>query len=166
MPRDAVFTKILQIGLVVRDLDAAMRKQWEIFGIGPWSVYTMNEENMRDTKIRGKPCTFSMKVALAMLDDMQIELIQPLDEDGIYTEFLREHGEGMHHAACAVADFQRTIARLAQEGVQVLMEGVTEDGLGFAYLDTRNSLACITEIYDVPPELPKREPEYRYPAET
>lgn len=163
MSPEPVFSEVLQIGLVVKDVDQAMRKYWEVMGIGPWAVYTMSPDNMRDTMVHGQAREFAMKAAFAELGSMQIELIQPLDEVSIYAEFLKEHGEGLHHAACAVADFQGTIDRLAKEGVAVLTQGVTEQGMGFAYLDTQNAMSCITEIYDIPEDYEFPASEYVYP---
>ena len=32
--------QVLQIGVVVKDLQKAMERYWNIFGIGPWHIYT------------------------------------------------------------------------------------------------------------------------------
>ena len=39
MSRECTFTQTMQIGIVVRDLDAAMRKYVDDYGIGPWKTY-------------------------------------------------------------------------------------------------------------------------------
>jgi 4-hydroxyphenylpyruvate dioxygenase-like putative hemolysin len=39
------------------------------------------------------------------------ELIEPLDEEGIYARFLAEKGEGIHHVAVATPNFDETVAR-------------------------------------------------------
>jgi len=157
-----LFKKVLQIGFVVRDLEESVRKYNDVSGIGPWYFYTMDKSNMHDTKVNGQQAEFSMKVAFADLEGLQLELIQPLD-DNIYSEFLDEHGEGMHHIACDVEDFDQTIADLSQKGVKVLQEGVTDAGLGFAYLDTRRIMSCITEIYNIPKDIVYPAPEKIYP---
>ena len=38
------------------------------------------------------------------------ELIEALDEDGIYARFLAEKGEGVHHVAVATPDFDEAVA--------------------------------------------------------
>jgi hypothetical protein len=35
-PREPVFTEIMQIGIVVRDLEATVRRYVDDYGIGPW----------------------------------------------------------------------------------------------------------------------------------
>jgi methylmalonyl-CoA/ethylmalonyl-CoA epimerase len=163
MTANQLFKKILQIGFVVRDLEKSVRNYWEVSGIGPWSFYTMDQSNMLNTKVNGKDAKFSMRVALADLAGLQIELIQPIDGQNIYAEFLNEHGEGIHHIACAVDDFDKTIATLKNKGVNVIQEGITTAGLGFAYLDMRNEMACITEIYKIPAGATYPPPEKAYP---
>jgi hypothetical protein len=39
--RKELFTETMQIGIVVRDLDAAVRK-YEDYGIGPWQRHQLN----------------------------------------------------------------------------------------------------------------------------
>jgi methylmalonyl-CoA/ethylmalonyl-CoA epimerase len=144
-------------------LEESVRKYCDVYGMGPWFFYTMDESNMLNTKVNGKDAKFSMKVALTDLAGLQIELIQPIDDQNIYAEFLNEHGEGIHHIACDVDDFDQTIATLKNKGISVIQEGITTAGLGFAYLDMRNDMACITEIYKIPPGVNYPPPEKIYP---
>jgi len=37
--REPVFTQTTQIGIVVRDLDATLRRYADDFGIGPWTIF-------------------------------------------------------------------------------------------------------------------------------
>ena len=46
MMRDPAFTQTMQIGIVVRDLDATMRKYVDEYGIGPWKIYEFNRHDM------------------------------------------------------------------------------------------------------------------------
>lgn len=145
---EPVLKKVLQVGVVVRDLDRTMR-QYEGLGIGPWQVFTLDPSNMRDLKVRNQRVDFAMRVAFAKIGDFQWELIQPLDEKSIYSDFLREHGEGLHHVAFHVDDFGRAVEFFQEKGVGVLQSGEAP-GLGFAYLDTKEELSFIAEIYNLP----------------
>ena len=40
----AEIKQVLQIGIVVKDLQKAMKQYWEIFGIGPWHIYTSSPQ--------------------------------------------------------------------------------------------------------------------------
>ena len=54
-PREPAFTETLQIGIVVRDLDATMRSYVDNYGIGPWDIYEFNPGNLKDFHEYGQP---------------------------------------------------------------------------------------------------------------
>jgi hypothetical protein len=56
VPGKSVFKNILQVGIVVRDLDDAVRKYEETWGIGPWRIFTYDKSNMRETKGSRRVC--------------------------------------------------------------------------------------------------------------
>jgi hypothetical protein len=41
MGQKPVFEKIMQVAVVVRDIDASVRKWSDVYGIGPWSIYEL-----------------------------------------------------------------------------------------------------------------------------
>src|SRR5262249_47251327 len=54
-----------------------------------------------------------------------LELLEPLDDRSPHAEFLAERGEGMHHLAYLVADFDDQIAaaRGAEPPMDLLIDG-------------------------------------------
>ncbi|VTR98629.1 methylmalonyl- epimerase : Glyoxalase/Bleomycin resistance protein/Dioxygenase superfamily OS=Rubrobacter radiotolerans GN=RradSPS_2862 PE=4 SV=1: Glyoxalase_4 [Gemmata massiliana] len=46
--REPSFTDTMQIGIVVRDLDAAVRRYVEDYGIGPWQFWQLQPEDVKD----------------------------------------------------------------------------------------------------------------------
>jgi hypothetical protein len=48
--REPVFTETLQLGVVVRDLEATMRRYVDDYGIGPWEVYEFNAGNAEGSR--------------------------------------------------------------------------------------------------------------------
>jgi methylmalonyl-CoA/ethylmalonyl-CoA epimerase len=73
------------------------------------------------------------------------ELIEPLDEEGIYARFLAEKGEGIHHVAVATANFDETVARAERENNVILSGEVS--GAKFAFLATERDLGVILEVF-------------------
>jgi catechol 2,3-dioxygenase-like lactoylglutathione lyase family enzyme len=153
-----------QVCVVVRDLQAAVERYWNLFGIGPWQFYTFRAPELTDPVIHGKPQPYSMRIALAYMGDVQWELIQPLSGPSIYQEFLDDHGEGVHHVALGVDDYDDTIAAMRKQGVDVLMSGCW-NGTGFSYLDTEKNLGVIVELFKYAPEFVMPEPEATYPPQ-
>ena len=157
---------INQIALVVRDLDEAMRRYWNDLGVGPWRVYTYQAPLVKDMTYRGRRQDYRMRLALAPLSDVTIELIQPLS-DSIYTEHLQRKGEGLHHVGVTVPSLQEAVLSAAKLGFRVIQSGRGYgrggDG-GYAYLDTEDYLGMVVELIEATAERPV--PEQVYPSST
>ena len=158
---EPVFTDTLQVAIVVRDLDAALRTYVHEYGIGPWEIYEFNPENTKDMVKDDRPAAYSMRLALAMVGSTQWELIEPLDDRSIYADFLAKTGGGLHHVGVGVRDYGSALDTLRAKGHSVLMGGLY-NGVKFAYLSTDRDLGVITEIFDWPPGH-TQEPDAVYP---
>lgn len=143
--REAVFKDTLQIGFVVRDLDASIRNYVEHYGIGPWRIVECGPENAEDMITNDEPTTFAMRLAFAEVGRVEWELIQPLDERSHYAQFLATRGEGVHHIQVGVTDYANTVADLRRRGHSVLVGG-TFSGTEIVSLSTDRDLGVIIEI--------------------
>ena len=47
----------MQVAVLVRDMDAAMKRHWDVFKIGPWDIYTFDESKVQNYTYRGNPAT-------------------------------------------------------------------------------------------------------------
>jgi hypothetical protein len=97
---------VAQVGLIVEDLDKAVASYWRLLGIGPWHIYTYGKPLVKRMTYRGEPCEYKMRVALANIGPLRIELIEMLEGHTIYAEFVEEHGYGVHHFGVLVADME------------------------------------------------------------
>ena len=152
-----------QVAVVVRDLDASMKKYVEEFGIGPWNVYTFSPDWIQMT-FRGREQGYTMKLALAQVGEMMYELIEPVKGPNTYEEFLDEHGEGLHHLGYFVDDIDAAIEQMEKAGYQILQSGRgfgTNDDGAYAYFETESALGHIIEAIELPQELPP--PERTFP---
>ncbi len=143
-----LFTETLQIGIVVRDLEAAMRVHVERYGIGPWEIIDMSPANTTELTKDDKPTAYGMRIALTMVGSVQWELIEPTSGDNIYYEFLTTRGEGLHHVLVGVDSYRATIEEFKQRGDGTLMEGNYKDIVRYAYLPTDRDLGYVTEIFE------------------
>jgi catechol 2,3-dioxygenase-like lactoylglutathione lyase family enzyme len=152
-------SQLTQACIVVKDVQKTIESYWNIFGIGPWEVHEHGVPIIYKLTYRGKPGNFSHKVAFAMVGTGQLELIQPVSGGNIYSDFLAEHGEGLHHLQFQVSNLDETTKLMSKEGFPVLMGGRVGEG-AFAYYDTTEVLKCIWEVFQPPKKL---EPTYRWP---
>jgi len=154
-------TGINHVCVVTRDLDRLVHVYWEKYGIGPWSVYEFDSDNVRDMRSRGEPVAWSWRLAVAQVGQVQWELVEPLDGDSIYAQFLSENGPGLHHVGVAVASYEDALAEAARRGQDVLLGGEYK-GIDFAYLATDEDLGVITEIFSGAPG-EDQQPDATYP---
>ena len=82
------------MGIVVKDLDEAIRYYDTLFGWGPFQVREMDLKRFPGFVFRGQPGTGRFKVAIGRSGPMVIELFQPLEGESPYAEFARAKGAG------------------------------------------------------------------------
>lgn len=166
MPLEALAGReIGQIGIIVQDIDQAVRRYAKLWGLGPWSFYTYGPETVPHMTYRGADGAHSMRLALAG-DSPQMEFIEPLDGPSIYHEFIDGTGYGIHHVGVVVDHFDGAAKSMMDAGYAIVQSGsgFGLDGDGaYAYFDTEGDLDVILEIIERPRR--RREPEAIWPEE-
>jgi methylmalonyl-CoA/ethylmalonyl-CoA epimerase len=159
--------------IVTGDLDAAVRRWSDRYGVGPWRVFTYGRSNMEAT-MDGEPADFEMRVGLAELGPaFRVELIQPLDDRSLYAASLSKSGgtDHIHHLRLDVSDFAGSRNKLEALGLDVRLDatftGKHPDGdrVRGMYFDATGDLGFLLEIGDAPPSFSMPEPDYVYPPE-
>jgi hypothetical protein len=125
--------QLYQLGYVVADVEKAGRHYESAFGIGPFAGPIVVP--MKKAVFMGRTVNTKIKTAFAKSGEVQIELIQPLDGDNPYTEFLARRGEGIHHLGFKVADMEQAKAEFAKKGMQPFFH-CDLVVMKFAYYDT------------------------------
>ncbi len=145
--------KLLQLGIIVKDVEEAVKNYEEMLGIGPWQHGRVSTDNMPKMHIDGKPGVLDFKAAFCNCFGMQIELIEPVS-DSVYSKWLEEHGPGLHHIAVITNDpFKQVVEEhKALTGkdpwIWAKDTGAPEGrNLEFAYLDLVKELGLFVEIY-------------------
>lgn len=136
---------VRQIGFVVRDLDDSMQS-WLALGVGPW--FTIRNLRQSGCRYRGEPCEPTISIGFANSGSMQVELIQPHDDEpGIYRELFDAGREGFHQLAWWVTDFDAVMARAEAAGWPVVFSG--GDGVRFAYFELDPRISTIVEVTEL-----------------
>ena len=124
---------IAHIGIVVNNIEESKNYVTSLFGVDHWTVF--DYEATADTMIVGDP--FKLKIAGTMLGPVGIELIQPIESPhSVWGQFIKDHGEGIHHIAYKVRNFQDAVFKLEEDGAKVLVSVVPGAGTYWAYIAT------------------------------
>jgi methylmalonyl-CoA/ethylmalonyl-CoA epimerase len=135
--------EVSQIGVVVEDLDRVASFLESSFGLGPFRVEEVEAPNVWD---RGQEKHIKARLGFAMMGQVELELIHIVEGDSVHLEFLRQHGEGIHHLGFRVEDFEAKLERAKAMGFEVLQTGPV--GRFYAYLDTRREGGMIFELIE------------------
>jgi catechol 2,3-dioxygenase-like lactoylglutathione lyase family enzyme len=135
-----------QVCLVVEDVQKTIENYWLILGIGPWDVYQWQTPLLYDYRYYGKPAWSRAKVALTQVGSVQLEIVEHVDGDSIYQDFLKEHGEGLHHVKFVTENTDQILATLAQQGLPCIQSGCYGDTGHYNYVDTTGPLRAIWEF--------------------
>jgi hypothetical protein len=130
------------VGLAVHDLDDAMKRFGEQFGIEKWGMLASEVPST----YRGAETVAGIRSAFARQGALFIELVQPTT--GMFTAktFLEERGEGIYHLGYWVEDMAAVIDRADTLGIGVdWVFPVTGDPLA-VYLDAKQTLGVHIEL--------------------
>ena len=155
---------IAQVAIIVPNLEEAVENYWKLFGVGDWHFYTYGKPLVKRMSYQGQPSEYKMRVALSYLGPMRIELIEMVEGDTVYADFVKEHGYGVHHFGVLVENMGEAIAEAEAAGLRMTMDGAGfgYDGDGhYAYLDTEDKIGVTIELIERPKG--RMPPEKAYP---
>jgi methylmalonyl-CoA/ethylmalonyl-CoA epimerase len=157
---------IAQVCILVPKLEPVVEAYYQKFGIAPWHFYTYQKPFVKEMNYFGKPANYAARIALSFFGPMRIELIEPLEGNSVYADFISEHGYGVHHFGLLTDDMQKALQEADVAGMPMIMDGsgFGLDGDGhYAYLDTEKFIGVTLELIQRP--MNRAKPEKVYPPE-
>ena len=133
-----------QIGIVVKDLSKALPFYANIWKIGPFKIF---EPEYTEMTYRGKPGNFRIRAAIAPSGPIDIELIEPLSGQSVHADFLKDHGDGLHHLGFVVDRLAERVESMGKMGIEVLTGG-KRPGVTWVYLDTESLTGFPIELIE------------------
>ncbi|HYW24727.1 MAG TPA: methylmalonyl-CoA epimerase [Terriglobales bacterium] len=127
--------RISHLGLAVKDLDAAIQLYEQVFGLRIAHRWVAAADRM--------------EAATFHVGDLEIELMQPLDEDSPIGRFIARRGEGIHHIAYRVDDVAEALDRAREAGVATIDQVPRAGGDGrtrIGFLHPRSTFGVLTEL--------------------
>lgn len=142
----------VQLAYVVHDLDSTIQYWADTFNIGPFVVI---EKAVAGRKVihRGKVSTMEMSLAFSYIGDIQIELVQPTDnEPSPFREFLDSGQQGVHHHGFWPEDFEGACAKVESAGFRELCAIYLKDGeRNVVYYEPPAQIGGIVELVPMTP---------------
>lgn len=107
---------------------------------------------------RGKDVEMKIKIGFSRLGETQIEFIQWLEGDYMYSEFLNAGKEGMHHFGVYVEELEPYVEKMIKAGFEIIQSGQIATQK-FAYFDTTDVLGVMLELIQVTKKRTRRNRE-------
>ena len=130
------------IGIVVRDVDATIKFLSSTLNLGPWKIidFTQSEsELMVGQSVR-------LKVAYGKLGTTVLELLEPLEGEGVWSQFLENGTEGLHHLAFSVMNWDGMVSEMRDTGAEMIAGGHFQ-GKRWCYFHTKPG-GIVVELMD------------------
>lgn len=137
---------INHIGIAVRSIEA-QRPFYE----GVLGAEFEGYEEVASQKVR---------VAFFRVNDVRLELLEPLDPTSTVAAFLEKRGEGLHHLAFTVADIGARIAELKEAGLRMIDETPRPGAhhMQIAFVHPKSTFGVLTELCEPPHPTPASTP--------
>ena len=142
--------RMLHMGIIVNDINSSIDKWVQLLGLEKRPTVTIAEgHEANPTRYRGKPSNAKAKLAFLSLENIQIELIEPIgNEPSHWREFLDTHGQGVHHVAFKVEGMEETyIENFERNGIPLVQHGGW-DGGEYGYMDGLRTLGVMVELIE------------------
>lgn len=149
---------VTQIGMVVADIEKSTKNLSEVFGIKDWTFLDLDEQYFENTIFHDKPkdTKTHLKVATANAMGVNFELLEPVSGESTHMDFLKKHGEGIHHIsvpALSKDEFEKMMGRAKDAGVEIEMKSQLGKATTFTYFNMTDDIGFIFEAYTSNPNI-------------
>jgi methylmalonyl-CoA/ethylmalonyl-CoA epimerase len=136
--------RVDHIAIAVKSMEEALKNYQKILNVDHLEIEEVPNEKV--------------KVAMLMLQDTRIELMEPTSADSPISKFLQERGEGIHHIAITADDIEKDVARATASGMRML-GGLRTGSYGrrITFIHPKSLNGVLTEFCEAPPADSKEE---------
>lgn len=129
-----MFTKLLHIGIAVRNLEASVKVFSRLL-----NTAHVQRQTVPDQKVN---------IAFFHVGDTHLELTEATASDSPIAKFIEKRGEGIHHLSFEVEDIRAELKRLEEAGFLLIDREpkVGADGYWVAFLHPKSTNGVLVEI--------------------
>jgi methylmalonyl-CoA epimerase len=139
---------VTQIAIVVRDIEKASAVWSELLGLEKPPIEETEGLESTHMTFRGKPSKGRAKLSFLNLENLELELIQPVEGPSTWQDFLDRCGEGIHHIAFHADNLEETLEKFGKMGINVEQKGDFKGGC-YVYINPKNNLGAIIELLHI-----------------
>ena len=131
--------RVDHIAIAVKNLEEALKNYQKILKVDHLEIEEVPNEKV--------------KVAMLVLQDTRIELMEPTSPDSPISKFLQERGEGIHHIAITADDIEKDVERASANGMK-LLGGLRSGSYGrkITFIHPKSLHGVLTEFCEAPPD--------------
>ncbi len=120
------YAEMLHVGIVVKDLDQAVAR---FKAMGFTDIRVSPPSKGVDRTYHGKPIDVALKQAFVHGTRPMIELMEPVgDGPSPWGDYLKEHGESLHHIAFRIPDTGPELEKYRRLGIEEVSSGKWPEG--------------------------------------
>lgn len=131
--------RVDHIAIAVKSVEEALKNYQKILKVDHLEIEEVPNEKVR--------------VAMLMLEDTRIELMEPTAPDSPISKFLQERGEGIHHIAITADSIVEDVERAKSQGMRMLGDLRTGSyGRRITFIHPKSLNGVLTEFCEAPPK--------------
>ena len=124
------------IGIAVSNVEEAAALYSSLLGAKPAAIETIPDEGLKS-------------VLIPVGEDIEIELVEPIDPAGGIAKFVEKKGEGLHHICLEVDDIDQVMKSFVDNGIELISrEARTVDIGRIAYAHPRSTRGVLIELLE------------------
>ncbi len=128
--------KLHHVGFVVKDLSSTLNTFESILGLKPVSKPFLDKVQQ-------------VNEIFLDVDPAMLQLFEPVSVDSPVSNFLKKHGEKLHHLCFEVKDLDETLKRMKKKGIKVIWEPFKGfDGRRVAFIDPQQLRGLLVELVE------------------
>ena len=126
--------RIEHLGIAVKDIDLANKIFAKIFNKAHYKIEEVKAEGVRTSFFK--------------IGESKIELVEAKNPKSPIAKFIQKRGEGMHHIAFYVDDIKKEMARLQQNGFELIKEeySIGADNKFICFLHPKDTNGVLIEL--------------------
>jgi methylmalonyl-CoA epimerase len=126
--------RIDHVGVVVKDLDEALKLYVDILGFEKSEIMTAEKGD-------------KFRTVMVSLGQATLELIEPMNPKGAMQKFLETRGEGIHHISLRVDDIREELSTLEAKGIKFLFKEPEEvEGTLVNFMHPKSTRGVLMEL--------------------